>query len=302
MNLALYRVGYFFREAAKNVRHSALLTVISILTIAVSLILVGFFGGLLTAVATVVDQVSEGVRISAYLTPEIGQSEVNHLVTQIQARDGVETVTYVSIDDDRARNRTLLTEEQLAGLDEQSIPAEPVLEIVLEKSRRLKSDLRDTAEWVKALKGVRSVSDVEVGLDRVRIGIAVVEVFRTLAWAICVVLVVAAVFFVFSTIKLAVHARQDEIEILRLVGATNRFIRVPFYLEGLFQGLAGSLIAFFVVLISHQRLQTYIREEHLVDIQVNLLPPSLVAWFFVGGVLLGLLGSVFSVGRYLRGA
>ena len=296
----MYRAGYFFREAFKNMRHSMLLTVISILTIAVSLILVGFFGGLLLAASDLVDNLAEDIRISAYLDSDISPKRVGSLIAAIQNRDGVETVEYVPLEDDRLRNRELLSKELLAGLDDASIPASPTLEIVLEKERRLRKDVDEVSVWVKSLKGVGGISEVEIGMDKIRLGLAFVDVFRSLAWAICIILIIAAIFFVFSTIKMAVHARSDEIEILRLVGATPRFIRAPFYIEGVFHGLMGSLIAFSIVASIHTRLNTYIREEHLLDLHLNLMPSALIAWFFVGGLGLGLLGSVFSVGRYLR--
>ncbi len=299
--MSLYRIGYFIREAFKNIKASPLLTGISILTISVSLILVGFFGGLLFAAGGLIDKVAEDVRISAYLDPATPQDQVDALKAQIEQRRGVESVVFIPIEEDRARNRALLSEELLAGLDEESIPAVPTLEIVLEKERRLRRDVDHISAWAVQLEGVAGVSDVEMGMDKIRLGLAFVDVFNSLAWWICGVLVIAAIFFVFSTIKMAVHSRADEIEILRLVGATGRFIRLPFYLEGLFQGLMGSIIAFSSVVYIHHRLNSYIREEHLLDVDLDLIPTPLIVWFFAGGILLGLLGSVFSVGRYLRG-
>ncbi len=299
--MSLYRIGYFFREAFKNIRQSPLLTSISILTIAVSLILVGFFGGLLVAASDLVDSVAEDIRISAWLQADISPGQVQELTTEIEKRPEVESVNFVPLEQDRARNRAMLSDELLAGLDEDSIPAAPTIEIVLQKERRLRRDVDHIALWVNELRGVESVSDVEMGMDKLRLGLAFMDVFDSLAFAICIVLVIAAVFFVFSTVKMAVHARADEIEILRLVGATGRFIRLPYYIEGLFQGLMGSLIAFVVVVYIHGRLNAYIREEHLLDVELDLLPLPLIAWFFAGGILLGFLGSVISVGRYLRG-
>jgi cell division transport system permease protein len=297
----IYRLGYFFREAFKNIGHSLLLTSISILTIAVSLILVGFFGGILNAASDLIDGVAEDIRITAYLDPSISPLEVTTITEAIKQREGVEAVEFTPLAEDRARNRALLDDELLAGLDEASVPAAPTLEIVLEKKRRLRKDVEVVSSWVAQLNGVHGVSEVEMGMDKIRIGLAFYDVFGTLAWAICIVLVVAAVFFVFSTVKMAVHSRADEIEILRLVGATPRFIRIPFYIEGVFQGMMGSVIAFAIVLWIHGRLDSTIREEHMLDMQLDLIPFSMIIWFFAGGTLLGLLGSVFSVGRYLRG-
>ena len=303
MNMTLYRVTYFFKEAIKNIRHSIMLTSVSVLTIATSLILVGFFGGLLWAAGDLVDKVAKDIRVSAYLELDVTPEQVSELTRAIEAREGVEMVAYISLEEDRIRNQGSLgelSESLLAGLDEASIPASPTLEIALERKRRLRRDVEDLAAWVKQLRGVGAVSEVEMGMDKIRLGLAFVSVFRTLAWAICVVLLIAAVFFVFSTIKMAVHARSDEIEVLRLVGATPLFIRVPFYIEGLLQGLAGSILAFIVVMYLHGQLDSYIREEQLFDVSLDLVPAAMIVWFFVGGILLGFLGSVTSVGRYLK--
>ena len=301
MNFSFYRATYFFRESFKNIRHSPLLTGIAILTVAVSLILVGFFGGLLYAASGLIDKVADDIRISAYLKDDVGDAQVEAIRAEIEAREGVESVEYITLGEDRDRNRALLSEELRAGLDEESIPASATFEIVLERSRRLRRDVEEVAAWVQGLDGVDGVTEVEVGLDKIRLGLAFVNVFETLAWAICIVLLIAAVFFVFSTVKMAVHARADEIAILRLVGATARFIRVPFYIEGIFQGMMGSIIAFIIVLWVDARLDTYIREEHMLDIELDLLPTPMILWFFLGGILLGFAGSVFSVGRYLKG-
>jgi len=299
--MSFYRISYFFREAFKNVMSSPLLTSISIFTIAVALVLVGFFGGLLMAAGSLIDKVAEDIRVSAYLRPGISRGEVDTIIEAVRAREGVESVEFIPMAEDRERNRALLSPELLAGLDPESVPAAPTLEIVLEKKRRLRKDVELVSNWVAKLKGVEQVREVEMGMERIRLGLAFVDVFGTLVWVVCGVLLIASVFFVFSTIKMAVHHRADEIEILRLVGATRGFIRLPFYIEGFFQGLMGSVIAFLIVLWVHTQLDSHIHDEHLLDIELNLIPPALIIWFFVGGTLLGLLGSIFSVGRYLRG-
>lgn len=303
--MSVYRMSYFFREAFKNIRGSLLMTSISILTIAVSLILVGFFGGLLIVAQGLIDRVTEDIQISAYLEQTITDTEAETLRSEIQAKPEVERVTYIKLDDDRRRNWEMLPPDLREGLDinkdPDSVPATPTLEIVLEKERRLRRDVDHVATWVGKMDRVVGVSDIEIGMDKIRLGLVIVDVFDSVAWIICVVLIIAAIFFVFSTIKMAVHSRAEEIDILRLVGATGRFIRMPFYLEGLFSGFMGSLIAFGVIAYMHNRLNHYIREEHLLDVDINLLPAPLVLWFFAGGTLLGFLGSIFSVGRYLRG-
>jgi len=300
MNPTAYRITYFFKEAIKNVRFSPMLTAISIFTMAGALILVGFFGGLMLATDDLLEGVAEDLRVTAYLNPEISDAEIESLSKLILARDGVEEVTYISEEADRQRAKELLPADILEGLDPGDLPAAPTLEIALEKKRRLNHEVDELAHWLKDLEGIHRVAEIEFGIERIRLGMAVVDTFEVLAWVLSIVLLIAAIFFVFSTIKMAVYARSDEIAILRLVGATSQFIRIPFFIEGVFQGLAGSIIAYIAVLYGHSRLNTYIQTQHLLDVELNLAPGLLVGWLFLGGILLGFLGSYLAVGRYLK--
>ncbi|MEC9072102.1 MAG: FtsX-like permease family protein, partial [Myxococcota bacterium] len=116
----------------------------------------------------------------------------------------------------------------------------------------------------------------------------------------CLVVLAAAIFFTFSTIKLAVYARREEIEVLRLVGATDGFIRIPFYIEGFLAGLLGAIGALIIIAIIHARLLAFVEEEHFLNVSLDLMPLGMLLWLFLGGILLGLLGSALSVGRHLR--
>ena len=106
--------------------------------------------------------------------------------------------------------------------------------------------------------------------------------------------------FLFITIKLAVYARHEEIEVLRLVGATDGFIKAPFYIEGLIQGLTGAVVALVTVAVLHFRIQRFIQVEQGLNFELDLLPPTMILWFLIGGMTLGLAGSAFSVGRHLK--
>ena len=157
MNFSLYRMTYFLREAVKNVRYSPLLTGISILTVAGSLILVGFFGGILLAADDLLDGVAQDLRVTAYLKSDVTEKDIQTLSDLIQARDGVESVVYVSEEADRQRASELLPPELLEGLDPGDLPAAPTLEVALTKKRRLKRDVEDLNAWLNQLAGIAKV-------------------------------------------------------------------------------------------------------------------------------------------------
>ena len=299
-DLSPARFGLYLREAWANVLGAPLLTLVAVLTIAVSLILVGFFGTLLVNANHILDAMAQDLRITVYLAPDIDASTVNALQERIATREEVATTAFLSTEEDRQRNRELLDAELLKGLDEAAIPGQPAIEIQLEPRQRTKEDFTRITEWVGELASVEGVQELYFGADKIRVLFAMIDLMRVIGLLICVIIVAAAVFFTFSTIKLAVYSRKEEIEVLRLVGATSAFIRTPFYLEGAFAGLLGTLTALAIVAFIHSRLVAFIEEEHLLNVRFELLPAGMLAWFLVGGVALGLAGSALRVRRHLQ--
>jgi cell division transport system permease protein len=279
MEPRLARAGHFFREAWKNIRSAPILTTVAVLTIAVSLILVGLFGFIMINAGRVLDAVAEDLRITIYLAEDVTPDEVDSLQKLIANRDEVDSVTFLTAEDDRARNVTLLSSELLEGLDQEAIPGQPAVE---------------------ELTHVESVQEAYFGADKIRILFAVIDLVRFTGVLICAIVLAAAIFFTFSTIKLAVYARKEEIEVLRLVGATDGFIRAPFYIEGALAGLCGSLTALTIIAFIHSKLIAFVEEEHFLNVSLDLMPAGVVLWLLFGGVTLGLTGSALSLGRYLR--
>ena len=300
MRLLLHRLGYFIRETLRNIRHTPFLTAVSISTIAVALILIGFFGYLLINAGRLIDEVGKDLRVTVYLDQDISPEQAEQVRAVVAQSEEVDEVHVLTAAEDRARNRALLSAELLAGLDEESVPGSPSLDVVLTRKKRTKEDFDHIADWLGSLAQVQHVDDIHFGAENFRIVFSLIEILRLVGAIVTGVILFAAVFFVFSTVKLAVYARREEIEVLRLVGATDRFIKVPFYLEGLLQGAVGSFVALLVVAFIHLKVQAFVRDEQAINLHLDLLPAGMILWFLLGGVFLGLAGSVFSVGRHLK--
>lgn len=298
--MSAYRFLYFFKEAVKNVRHSALLTVVSICTLAVSLIMLGFFGHLLFNAQQLLNDVGKDLKITVYLNAETTVDEAETIREAVSQREDVESVVLLSPKEDRERNRELLDPELIAGLDSESIPGSPCLDIVLKRKSRVREDFDALTTWLGDLESVAQVEDIHYTAQKFRVIYAMIDIVEMVGFILCGVILFASVFFVFSTIKLAVYARQEEIEVLRLVGATDGFIKAPFYIEGLIQGLTGAVVALVTVAVLHFRIQRFIQVEQGLNFELDLLPPTMILWFIVGGMTLGLAGSAFSVGRHLK--
>jgi cell division transport system permease protein len=296
----LHRFAYFFREAMKNIRHSPLLTTVSVCTLAVSLIMLGFFGHLLFNAQQLLNDIGKDLKITVYLSAETSVEDAEIIKKAVSERDDVESVFLLTPKEDRARNRALLDPELIAGLDSESIPGSPCLDIVLKRKSRVREDFDSLATWLGDLESVAQVEDIHYTAQKFRVIYAMIDIIELVGFILCGVILFASIFFVFSTIKLAVYARHEEIEVLRLVGATDGFIRAPFYIEGLLQGLTGALVALVTVAVLHFRIQRFIQVEQGLNFELDLLPMTMVLWFIFGGMLLGLAGSAFSVGKHLK--
>jgi len=282
------------REALLSFRRAPLLSALSVTTIAFSLFTVGLFGLVAVNLRQALRGLEERVEIVAYIlrgTP----SETIAIATQdIAAFPEVQDVSYVSEEDALQRARTELVEFRDAYRDLQVNPLPASVEV------RLKDGFRDAAtveRVAQRLKGFGFIDDVRYGrewvqkLDYLRNITGLVGLVIGLAFAAVAVVIIGV------TIRLTILQRAREISIMRLVGATNWFIRGPFLLEGALKGLLGGLLSLVLCYAGYLLFRdksggtlsglVFFRPEHMVLI-------------IVFGVLLGLAGSLVSVGRHLR--
>ncbi len=297
---ALPRISYFLQQAFRLARTSPWLSVVSVLTLAVSLSLIGLLATVLFAANGLIDELGARLTISVYVADGTPKDRMTEIETRLRAHPGVRAVRALSREADRERNRKLLDPELLAGLDEEAIPGQPMLELELDSGLASRGDLDTLIAWAKKTREVESVEDVEFGAEKLRLLFAAVEILRTVGLVLAAVMLASALFFVFSTVRLGVFSRRQEIEVLSLMGATPRFIRAPFLIEGALQGLLGSLVAMAFIWLLHLELQSLVRDMYRINMDASLLPPSMVLWLLVSGPALGLLASGVSVGRHLR--
>jgi cell division transport system permease protein len=287
------------REVGRNLRASPWLTLVAILTIAVSLVMVGLFGLVLANSNRVIEGLAKELSVTAYLVPNATEADIDALVKELARLEEVESVRYVTATEDRDRNRELLGPTLLAGLED-ALPGQHAVEVRLKAAGFGKDDLARLAELLSALKAVDLVDAVPFDASEVRLLVAILDLVRVTGFIVSASLLAAALFFSFSTIKLGVLARAHEIEVLRLVGASDGFIAAPFYVEGTLVGLGGSVLALALVRFIHGRLQSYASEEHLLRLDLKLMPPGMLLWLLVGGTLVAGLAAALSVRRHLR--
>ena len=240
----LAQLRHFVRSAWLGLRSSPLPSAVAVVTIAASLFLIGLFALLLANMGGLLERFGREVRLTVYVADGLSAEDEGALLLRVRREQGVERAEAVSKQEALERFRSRLGGESafLEGLEENPLPAS--IEVDLAPAERSAAGLASLARRLAALPGVAEVSHGHAWVE----GYArAVSLLRGGALAIGGVLALAALVIVTNTIRLAVYARRDEIDILMLVGATRTFVSIPFLLEGLIQGVLGGLLALALV-------------------------------------------------------
>lgn len=281
---------YALREALAAFRRAPVLTGLSAAMIALSLFVVGLFGLAAYNVRSVVQDVEARVEVVAYLRDDAAPGAVQLAQEQIREFPEVRELRYVSREEALAIARRELRE--LTGIfgNLESNPLPASLEISLHTGQRDAAAVRNVAERLSAYTFVEEVQYGEDWLDKVfvlRRVAAVATLTLGLGFAAVASLIIGA------AIRMAIFARRDEILIMRLVGATDSFIRSPFVIEGLITGLVGATLALLATWSVFRLLSGAV-------FQLEWLPMHYLAAGLGAGAIVGLLASVVAVRRHLR--
>lgn len=283
---------YALRQAIAAFRRTTLLTALSITMVALSLFVLGLFGIAAHNIREVLDDVESRVEVVAYLRDDAPASSVELARSEIAALPAVLEVRYVSREEALAVARAELPEFEALFTEMDVNPLPASLEVRLRPGSRDPADVAAVAERVALFPFVEEVAYGRDWLERVYL-------LRRIAGASAVVMggsfgAVAAV-LIGAAVRMAIYSRREEIAIMRLVGATNAFIRRPFLLEGLATGLLGGIVALLLTFVVYRVVASAI-------FPLEWLPAS---WALLGLALgsgLGVAASALSVHRHLRGA
>ena len=278
------------REAFLAFRRAPLLSALSVTTIGFALFVVGLFALVALNLRTALTQVEERVEIVAYLMRGTPIEAVTIGMGDVESFPEVAAVTYVNEEQALARARRELVEMQGSFEDLSDNPLPASLEVRLKPGFR---DSRHVREVADRLRGLSFVEDTRFGRD----WIAKLDRLRDIAGVVLLVIggafAAASVIIIGTTIRMTVLQRSREIAIMRLVGATDRFIRSPFLLEGAMKGALGGLLAIGLTWAAYLTLDRLFLEARFFTPLQSLL---------VGGVGtgLGFFASALSVGRHLK--
>jgi cell division transport system permease protein len=283
---------YFLSESVRAFRKAKWLSLATVLTIGISLFLLGSLLGAFWYIHFLIVTGEEKMEMVAFMKDSY--SSLDSAVTlrrQIELNGAVKEAFWVSKDSALFSFRKTYGSGMLEAIDENPLPASFHIQL---HSAYCQSDSMEILK--AAVAAIPGIEEVGYGEEWFPILEKVKKVYVGVVFFAGAILLFAFWWMVSNTIRFSVFARRSSIDIMRHIGATNAFIRIPFYLEGLFSGLAGSSLAIFLLLIARRFLFAYAPEVHVLD----SFRPFLFSLIFFGGILLSLWISHRSLKKYLQ--
>jgi cell division transport system permease protein len=296
----MVRLSYFLRKALSNIGAYPLVSVLATATVAFCAFIFCAYLLFLINLTGLLAGVGQSVRITVYLSDYLGQKQIDELRTEILSIKEVHDVVYVSKDEALTYLEETFGEQTdvLEGLETNPLPAS--LEVTLDGDSQTPADTLLVADKIGRMRGVDDVVYPREWLTRFHEFVRFVQAGGI---AVGVVLSLVAMAIIANTFKLIILSRRQEIEIMKLVGATDSLVKIPILIEGMLVGLAGSAVALGALFFLYSYFMGHFYEG------VSLFVGPVVLAFFstpmivvvIGaGALLGLMGSLLSFGRLLR--
>jgi cell division transport system permease protein len=293
------RIAYFMERAFTNIRQNVLVNILTVCTVSIAFLILSFFLLVYVNLERVTEKWSDRVQVTVYFDRELPSAEVASLTGKILSIKGADKVSYVSRGEafKRFSERMKGQESVLEGISQEILPSS--LEIRLARDSR---ENESVLAFVSRLKAIPGISEVQYGEEWVRKFSDFMAIVRFAGILIIGFLVLAVVFIVANTIKLTIYSRKDELELMGLVGATRWFIKAPFLIEGILQGLAGaalSLLVLTAVYMMFLRNSDILLSFSSMAAGFDFLPPFHIAAIIAGGCGLGFVGSLASLKRFI---
>jgi cell division transport system permease protein len=288
--------SYVVRETAGNLKRNLFMTVAAVMTMAVSLTALGGVLVMRQAINKAAVQWKGGVEMAVFLNPGVNQQQVDALSHELQTTPGVKTFHYVNKVQAYAEFKEIFQgDSDIVGvLTAADMP--PSFRVVPTRAQ----DIQQLGKLFNGQPGVLRVSYAQQAIDSL---LNQFNRWRTLGYVVAAAVLIGSVALIINTIQLAIFARRREVAVMKLVGATNWFIRVPFMLEGFIHGIAGAAVALLVTYFVRNGIASFFPEQTLFGtspLYVSGSEALLTGVLLLAiGAVVGVLGSAFAVRRYL---
>ena len=290
----------YIRDAAKSVVRNFSLSLASISCIAITLVVVAFSLILSYNVENFTELIRKDVTMVIFLDKNADKIDYSRIESSIRNTGNVEKLVFKSKQEsaEEMGKENDAFQTIIGGWTDETNPLLDSFELKVKDVDKIK----ETAETIK---GIEKVNSVNYGEDMVDQLVTVFDVINKISIGAVIALVVVTAFLITNTIKLAIYARKREIEIMRLVGASNVSIKVPFVIEGLFLGFLGSIIPVVITIWGYTSLYDFFGGKLFGSALIRLIEPTPFVYLaslllVVIGILVGMFGSWQAVKKYLK--
>lgn len=296
---ALRILGRNIRDSFKSVFRNFSLSLASISCITITLVVVAFSIIMSYNVNYFTDEIESDVTIVTFLDVDIDDAGRSRVSEAIKKLDNIESISFESKKE--IANQMMESSEVYKNImsdwtDEES----PLQDTYLVKVKDVEK-IGDTAKNIGKIKGVDVVKYGEGMVEQL---VSIFEIVKKISWGVVVALIIVTAFLIGNTIKITIFSRKREIEIMRLVGASNLNIKIPFIFEGLILGMLGSIIPILVTIYGYTTLYNKLGGKIFSSI-IRLINPTPFTYLISGvllaiGMIVGMLGSVRAVRKHLK--
>ncbi|MFO7883252.1 MAG: permease-like cell division protein FtsX [Desulfobacteraceae bacterium] len=291
---------FYFKRAVSDILSNGFLNIITIITIALSILVVSTFALFFENAGRILDSLSNGIRIMAYLEADFNRSELPGLENEIMKMKHIKDVTFISKEQALALLKKEMSTRKafLDNLNENPLP--DALEIELDPSAK---NLEVIGATAASIEKSAQVSDVEYGEKWLQRFVTVFHFFRITGYAMSSLFFLIALFITANTVRLSLYSRREEVEIMRLVGANDSFIVTPFYIEGFLQGIIGGSIGLGILFLAYVVLLSSgleMKTSFCLFFDIRFLSPCYTAVIILSSAFLGWLGCFISLKQFLK--
>jgi cell division transport system permease protein len=290
----------YIKRAIKDIGNNGFVGSVTIVTISFLVLMVSTFILFFDNAGRIMEDWKKGIRIMAYLKSDITDEAIDVLLKKFRKTDGVKEVHFISKQQalDILKEHMDRQDSILDNLEENPLPDS--FEIFISSGSFDNTlDFRQVEELVTEIKTFSEVDQVEYGRQWFERFSSIFDMFRLIGFAMGGIFIFAAIFIVANTIRLVIYTRQDELQIMRLVGAYDSFIKIPFYLQGIIQAGLGALIGILILYVGYGYL-VFSAEKGFLVIDVQFLSLEACMIIIASSMLLGMLGCFVSLTQFLK--
>lgn len=287
---------YFFKEGTRNIFVNGLMSLASVSMVLVSLFLLGIFSVFSYSVNYMVEDIKNDCEIRAYIEEDLSEQKIEPLLRRVaQSSPSVREVTYISKDEAYDEAVDIVGKEVVAGFSREDHPFRRSFKVTLSNL----SDNEAVAAKLADIEGIYSVANKQEQVD------ALLKISNLIRWIIfwlIAILTIIAVFIISNTVRIALHSRRLEINIMKYVGATDWFVRWPFIIEGVLIGLVGAIVAVLLIWLGYDAIHALVTAKTTAI----ALPHSgdfmgmIAAGLIFAGAAMGSIGGLITIRKHLR--